>query len=435
MKRLLGYGLVAVGVVVGGLGAREAVSSTSVAGIPGDCQMTCHRVKVDPTGKAVGEPAAFAEAKMIGNWTPRAFRRSWDGKTVLSYTFDGFRVTKGAESHDYKVPMVHKQFWWGPDSKKFMYWTPGGIAVANADDLGTPGGVPKHKIVYRAPTGRFLISVAWAPDGANILASESYEEHGATKTAIKKVSAEGGEATAILEHPDEVIVYMPADTYYEDGSGPKVKKTPILFGTKEALWVMDSDGANKQKLCDAPCFGLTDLMWDPSEKEQFLLLFRRPFTVGKKEWKGLYLVKADEAKKAAAQKKSDDYAFVEQLAEGTDIHSHLLLAQGKYVSWANSEAVSYRETAKAGEKPTKVALTGAAAPVKGFAWDDKEGKLAVASANKLFTYDLATKATAELAKVSDKGFVAEPFWRGDEIVYSSFVDAAMKKKNEPPAPK
>jgi hypothetical protein len=435
MKRLLGYGLVAAAVVVGGLGAREACSSTSVSGIPGDCQMTCHRVKVDPAGKAVGEPATFADAKMIGNWTPRAFRRSWDGKTVLAYTFDGFRVTKGAESHDYKVQMVHKQFWWGPDNKKFMFWMPGGIAIANVDDLGTPGAVVKHKVVYRAPTNRFLISVAWAPDGANILVSESYEERGVTKTAIKKVPAEGGDASAILEHPDEVIVYMPADTYYEDGSGPKVKKTPILFGTKETLWVMDSDGANKTKLCDAPCFGLTDVMWDPSEKEQFLLVFRKAFTVGKKTWKGLYLVKADEAKKAAAQKKSDDYAFVEELSDATDIHSLFFSTKGKYIGWASNEAVSYRETAKAGEKPTRVALSGASGAVKGFAWDDKESKLAIAVANKLFTYDLASKASAPVASVSDRGFIAEPFWRGDEIVYASYVDASLKKKLDVPPPK
>src|SRR4051812_11901489 len=77
MKRVLQTAVVATALLAGGL----AHSSTSVQGIPGDCQMKVHRAKVDPTGKLVGEVATLAENKMIGMWTPRAFRRSWDGRS------------------------------------------------------------------------------------------------------------------------------------------------------------------------------------------------------------------------------------------------------------------------------------------------------------------------------------------------------------------
>src|SRR5205823_1491658 len=116
-------------------------------------------------------PAVLSETKMIGMWTPRAFRRSWDGQTVLSHTFDGFRVTKGADSREYKIQLLHRNFWWAPDSKKFVIWLPAGIAVANVDDLGDPGGAPKYKIVYRPPAGRFPFGVDWSPTATDVLLS------------------------------------------------------------------------------------------------------------------------------------------------------------------------------------------------------------------------------------------------------------------------
>lgn len=437
MKRVLKTTALALGVVLGGLGAREALSSTSVTGIFGDCQMTTHRAKVDATGKPSGEPVLCADVKMVGLWTPRAFRRSWDGKTVLAHTFEGFRVNKGTENQDYKIQLFHRNFWWGPDNKKFMVWLPGGIAILNADDLGPTGGPPKFKIVYRAPAGRFPIGIAWSPSGSEIFVSEHFEEGGNTKSAIKKVSVESGAATEILVHPIELIFYMPADTWYEDGSGPKAKKSPILFGAKDGVFVMDSDGGGKTKLADLPCEGIGDVMWDPSQKEQFLLLWRRGFPApapSKKVFKGLYLVKVEEAKKVAAAKKADDYSFMEEITDGTEgVHTLFFSPKGKYIGWAEKEGAHYRETAKT-EKATTVSLGGITGPVKGLAWDDKETKLAIAVGNKLVTYDLASKGVTQIATTGEKGFVAEPFWRGDEIVYSSFVDASLKKTVGDPVP-
>ena len=431
MKRASLLLLVGSAIVTGA----AALGSTSVTGIPGNCQMTCHRVKVDPAGKQVGEPASFAESRMIGMWTPRAFRRSWDGKVVLAHTFDGFRVTKGDASADYKIKFLHRNFWWGPDNKKFLFWLPADVAVALVDELGPAGAAPKHNVVYKPAPGRFPKGIAWAPSGSHILVSEGYEgEDKSTRTAIKKVPVDGGEGTAILDVAEEVIFFMPADTWYEDGSGAKAKKSPILYGTKTELYITDSDGGDKQKLADLPCLGLADIMFDPSGKDEFFLLWRRGFAdINKKMWKGLWRFDLAALRKVAAAKTAGDYSYAEAVSETDGIHTLFYSPKGKYIAWADPAAVFYREVAKHGEKPVKVEISGSAGVAKGLAWDDKEQKLAVAIGNKLYSYDVASKASQVIAQVSDKGFIAEPFWRGDEVVYSSFVNQDEKKKIDPPA--
>jgi len=424
MKRLLGLAAVAASVLAG-LGARSALSSTSVGGIPADCQMKVSRAKIDAKGERSGDPTTFLDVSMVGNWTARAFRRSWDGRIVLSHTFSGFKVTKGAESSDYKVQFLHRNFWWAPDSKRFMIWLPAGIAVLNSDDLGTPGEGAKYKIVYRPPAGHFPFGVAWAPTGTDILLSEHVEEKGVTKTALMRINAEGGGATAIVQHESELVFYMPPDTWFEDGSGPKAKKFPIVFGAKDGLWVVDGDGGGKQKLLEQfPSQGLADVMWDPTGKERFLVLFRLQFAQddGKKTWKGLYLDNADELRK-----KKDNEAAIEQISDDVDVHSLFFSPKGKYVGWANSHGVSYRETNAKGGAPVKVELTGGG-EVHGFTWADDEKHLAVAAANHLFTYDLAAKSALQVVEVDRAAFIAEPFWRGDEIVYSSFIDILEKRR-------
>ncbi len=433
MKRAIGSGLVLISAAA--VTGAAAWASTSVTGIPGNCTMTVHRAKLDPTGKPVGDPATILEAKMVGGWAQRAFRRSWDGKVVLSHTFDGFRVSKGAENVDYKIQLFHRNFWWGPDSKKFMFWIPSGIAVANVDDLGPAGAAPKHTIVYRPPGGHYPMGIAWAPTGSHIFVSESYEVDGkATKTAIRKIPADGGTGTAILDS-EEVIFYMPADTWYEDGSGAKAKTSPILYGTKSSLWYMNSDGGDQTKLCDIPCMGLADIMWEPTGKNEFLLLWRKGFAdATKKVWRGLYRFNLDAAKKAAAEKKTNDWSFVEPIQETDGIHTLFYSGKGKHIAFADTTLAYVKEMAKAGEKPVKVEIPGSAGVVKGVSWDDKEQKLAVAIGNKLSIYDLASRAVTPVAQVSERGFIAEPFWRGDELVYSSFVDLDEKKKLPPPPP-
>src|SRR5437763_1644017 len=86
--------------------------------------MSCHRITVDDKGKPSGDPTMFSDNRMVGQWAVRAYQQSWDGKSVISYTFDGFKVTKGNAVSEYKVQMLWKNLWWSPYNQKFVIWLP-----------------------------------------------------------------------------------------------------------------------------------------------------------------------------------------------------------------------------------------------------------------------------------------------------------------------
>ncbi len=390
-------------------------------GIPGECQMNCHRVKADASGKFSEAPSVLSETAMRGAWTVRAFSQSWDGKTIVSHTFDGFKVTTAGGTHEYKVQLLHRNIWWSPDNKKFLMWLPAGIALASVTELGPAGNAPKYTLIYKPPKDRFPYGVNWSPSGNDIFVSEHVEVDGkTTNTAIKKIPISGGGGTDILVHPVELTFYQPPETWYEDGSGPKTKKAYIAFGAKDGLYVMDDSGQNKTKLAAFSPEGVRDVIWDPSGKDQFLLFLTQACPVpgpGNKSVKGLYLVHPD--------KKGDD--ILEKINDSTDLHTVYFSRKGKYICWANGEGIFYRETAKQ-EKATPIVINDAPGAIKGFNWDNNEQKIAVAIENKLFIYDVATKAATLVVKVDEKTFIAEPHWKNDEIVYSTFTNIASPKK-------
>lgn len=382
--------------------------------------MNCHRIKSDGKG-SFSEPTTFAETKVHGVWAPRAFHQSWDGKSVVTHTFDGFKLTTGTETKEYKIQLFHRNFWWSPDNKKFLMWLPAGIAVADATQLGPAGNAPKFTMAYRPPKDRYPFGVAWSPSGNDFFVSEHFDDGKTSGTAIKRIGVGGGTGTDVVVHPSEITFYMLPEAWYEDGSGPKTnKKALIVFGAKDGLWVMDEGGGNKVKVCDFAPDGVGDVIWDPSQKEQFLVMFRQPLALpgpGNKSIKGLYLIHPD--------KKGDQ--ILEKVVDATDLHTIYFSRKGKYICWANLDGIFYRETAKQ-EPATKIVINDAAGPIKGFNWDDKETKIAVAIDTKLFIYDIAGKTSTCVAKVEPGTFIAEPHWKNDEIVYSTFTNIAKPKK-------
>src|SRR5690349_319506 len=138
--------------------------------------MNCHKVKADASGKFTEAPQTIAETTVRGAWAPRAFHQSWDGKSVVTHTFDGIRVTTPSGTNEYKVQLFHRNAWWSPDNKKFLLWLPSGIALAQVSDLGPAGNAPKTTMIYRPAKDRYPFGVSWSPSGSDIYVSEHLDD-------------------------------------------------------------------------------------------------------------------------------------------------------------------------------------------------------------------------------------------------------------------
>ncbi len=79
VKRLLLLALVLLGALVSASSA-----CTSVLGIPGECRVEVHRVRLDSSG-AVVETKTLSEVRVPGIWTTRACLTSWDGRATVAY--------------------------------------------------------------------------------------------------------------------------------------------------------------------------------------------------------------------------------------------------------------------------------------------------------------------------------------------------------------
>jgi hypothetical protein len=363
---------------------------------------------------------------MVGAWAQKGFHMSYDGKTVLSHRFDGFRVIKeGGPPLDYDVPLINRNLFWGPDGKHFILWAPEGVAVADVDALGEPCGPAKYNVLYKPAATRHPFGACWSPSGHDIYVIENYEEEGKQGSAIERIPAGGGAPTEILHHPTRVMYFMPPLTRYEDGSGPNARAYRIIFGAKDGLWIMDRDGGNKIKLSDVRPDGIEDVIWSPGEKEKFTLLFRQPQKDAKtnKVLKGVYLVHLE-------NNKIKDF---EQLYDSLDVHTMWFSPHGKYISWGTNEGIFYREPDAKPETTVKVDIPGKGGlEIKGFSWDSTENRLAIAVGNRLFVHDATKKTTTQVAQLGDdvKSFAADPVWRGNEVVLVLFTDTSTPERKK-----
>ncbi len=374
---------------------------------------------------------------MLGGWAQRLFHASHDGKAVLAHRFDGLSVIRDGQTKSYKIPMKPgmRMITWAPDSKRFIFWHPEGVAVGNIDTLGDCEK-PTFTLVYKNPKGRYPFAAGWCPAGNDVFILEHLEAQAAapgqppiTGSAIQRVSAQGGTAREILNHPHRVSFFMPPVQRFENGSGPSSADYLICFGARDGLYVMDRNGERKQKVADFPP-DVQDVVWSPRpEVNKFAFLYRlaNQLPDGKTVIRGVYICHLDRLKK-------DPKNVVEQLDPSLDVHTLYFSHHGKYVSWASNQTLGIREPDAAADKTIKVNVSdfkaGTNIQIKSFGWDHTDSRVAITAGNRLYVFNVEKKTWQFLAKAGDeqKTFLFEPHWVGDDVIYSTFTNVGASKK-------
>jgi WD40 repeat protein len=409
------------------LAPRAGLANSTITDIPRECRMDSFRVGAD--GK--GAPEKIFSTNMLGQWGPHAFHASHDRKTTIFYRFDGITVVSGSESRDYKVNIVYKQVWWSPDNKRILFWVPEGVALADLDSLGKPGGPLTYKVVYKKKPDRKPFGAQWSPTGNSFYIAEHYQE------AVKNVMVQGGAVQVVsldgaareILHDPKLVTFLLSTARFENGSGASQDPFKLVLLETDGLAVSGADGQAPEKLNDFTAEGLQDLIVSPDSKKFLVRLAKDQVSSDKKTlYRGVYLGHIDRFAKGKPFE-------MEALYAKNTAHTIWFSPTGKYATWASADAVAFRAVdGKAGSEVNIPFTDRGELPIKGVAWDKGETRLAIACGNRIYLYDVDKKATTLLAKVGDdpKMFVADPVWRGEEILFTQFTDTAVPRSAPPP---
>jgi hypothetical protein len=378
---------------------------------------------------------------MLGGWTNHGYKMSHDGQTVLVHQFDGFDLLRGSQKTSYKLAITNRELFWAPDSKKFAFWSPEGLAVAELETIGPGNGPPKYKVIYKPVEGRFPFGMEWSPFGNDVYVIETFDETDPktksrkTGTSIKRIPSTGGTPKEIVTHPTTINFFMPPVSRFEHGQGPSNRPYSIVFGAPDGLFIVDRDGKKIERLTEVPAVGLNNLEWSPGAKEKMVLFFKRPEPNAKGEkLQGVYVVHVDRR-----GEKTDAKELFEQVHPNLDVHTLWFSPKGTYATWATNDAVYFRQPDATGAavKIEPKDERGLFLEVKGCAWNHGEDKLAITAGNKLFIYDVAKKTLVAVSTFGKEGksFAAEPVWRDDKVVLSVFNDIAGSRPTRGPKKK
>ena len=398
-----------------------ALANSRVVGIPGECEMTTYRVTVSADGKA-GAPAKLFATQFVGGeklGIVRSFQLAHDGKRIAYHTFGGVALASGNdEPKEYKGVVIYKTVEWSPDSKKLRYWTPDGLAIADAD--AQTGDKLKAESLYKTKDSS---SAGWTPDGAVLLLKQHNEppkDKGAKPapgTSLMKVFA-SGTANELWKSDVPFYYFSVPSSRFENGSGPSAEPYTIVLGGRDALYAASSAGSERDKLCDFKSDGLQDIVQSPDSKKLLIRLNKDTVTDGgKTTLKGVILGHLDKWSKG----KSLEF---DVLFDKNDAHTTWISPTGKYATWASPDVVGFRELNGKPGSEVQIAVPGG--QVKGCYWNKAETRIAIAAGNKLFLYDVAKKALGS-APICDMGndpksFVADPVFRGDDVVFTQFKE-------------
>lgn len=389
------------------------------------------------TGDTAVDPPALGSQLMIGLWTQKGYVPSPDRKNILLHRFDGFAISKnGGPPVDFKWTFNNRDVQWSPDSKKFLAWTSTGeLALFDLDTIGQ-GGTPHATIVKKPAPGHRTGGIEWAPDGSGAYFAELWDDdkgvvHGSIQRFLLGAEGQPPSIATVLSHSTGIRYFNPPVSRFQNGLGPSAAPFEVFVGAKDGCWLMKPDGKGLELLTPAPADTSDNLEWSPDPKHEKLLInFFAPAT-GRNGavLRGLYLVHLDRR----AQGKTGEALF-EQLHDKMDVHTIWFSPHGKYVTWVTWEGIYLREVDAAPDTVKRIAIKesdkGAPLEIKGCAWNDAETKLAIAASNRLFVYDVAKDQKWTVARCGKdaRTFTAEPVWRGDQVVFSTFTDMSAPRR-------
>lgn len=424
----------------------------------------------DPTKRQ--PPQKVSSVYMQGNWTYHAYSMAHDGKTNIVHRADGIEVHRAGSSRPIVVPVpiayIPRDMMWHPDSKRVAFWVaapPRDLApwIKEQEERERAYGLPKQErkanervgptnvrslavmdvtrlssstnpddlpfeIVYQMSPTASPFGIEWSPKGEAIFVIERSVEPTTRQNCgtITRIDLNATDkAKVIVTMPGMIDFFMPPTSRFERGDGPSSSDYKIVFGHIDGLYLCDPDGGNVRRVSHVPAVGLYNVEWNPKpNKDEMILFFRRPVTSDDgRTFTGVYRVDVP---------RGDAAPTLEQLYDGTDIHTLWYSPRGTYMTWASPNGVWFRRPE---DPPAKVVQVdapiaeGAPLEVKGVSWSDDERRLAFVASNRLYVCDVPTgDAKAEPYEAAVFGeaashFGAEPRWVGDQVYLSVFEDA------------
>jgi hypothetical protein len=128
----------------------------------------------------------------------------------------------------------------------------------------------------------------------------------------------------------------------------------------------------------------------------------------------------------------DDPNRIEQLYDGLDAHTLWFTRSGKYVAWSNYKHVWVRKPNDFAQAPITITIPGKKL-VQGFSWHpDDENRIVIAAGTEIWIYDVARadlRLFYQMAPEEEQAgmFVAEPRWKGNDIIFTLFEDREILK--------
>lgn len=423
-----------------------------------------------PTTRPTGDPATQPAPRKVSSvfmeqsFTHHAYSMAHDGKTTIVHLPDGIEVYRQGRPKVVLLMLLHynpRDFYWHPDSKRVAFWvldTPKAeragqsvrprraVAVMDVTNLPSnirPGDPPPYDVVYTSTPDKEPFGLEWSPrgdalyiieKGAEIETSESYG-------AITRIELSNTDSPReIVKVPGSLDFFMPPVSRFERGEGPSAQPYSILFGSMEGLYTVNPDGTRPERLSDVPAIGLYNVEWNPkTSTRQVALFFKRavPSATGRM-FVGAYLVRLDMLRQRGTEveapeaREAREAEAIEQLYDGTDVHTLWYSPRGTYVTWATPWGLWYRRPEdKPGTEvqvqiPANPEVEGTTLEVKGVTWHDSERKLAFTAGNKLFICELPSNEVYQVAQFgtdSTSTFAAEPRFVGEEVFLTAFEDA------------
>ncbi len=410
---------------------------------------------------ARGEPRPVSSVFMENNWTYHAYSMAHDGRTTIVHQPDGIEVHRQGRPKlmlTMNLPFNPRDFYWHPDSRRVAFWVvhtpkaqrPGqlvaprrSLAVMDTTKLPTSppkeGDPPPYDIVYVTPADQTPFGLEWSPKGDAIYLIQrgvDAVDNQAFGTIVRIELSNTDDPKEIVRMPGGLDFFMPPVSRFERGEGPSSSNYVIIFGHMDGLYTIEPDGKNPRRLSQLPAVGLFNIEWNPKpNKKEVILFFRRavPGADGR-TFVGAYVVRIDELLRRKQQEDGVEAApaedkAIEQLYDGTDVHTLWYSPRGTYMTWATPWGLWFRKPEDPADKTVQVQLPpqaeGVQLEIKGVTWNDAETKLAFTAGNKLFICELPSNEVYEVASFGKDThtFLAEPRFVGDEVFLSAFEDA------------
>lgn len=414
--------------------------------------------------KSRPEPRKVSSVFMENNWTYHAYSMAHDGKAIVVHHFDGIELVRQGRPSvklQMELPYNPRDFYWHPDCKRVAFWVadtpkpkrPGQVVypvralaimdVTRVPATVRPGDPPPYEVVYWAPPDIQPFGLEWSPRGDAIymivrgLDPVSNESYGAI---IRIELDKKDEPKEIVRMPGGLDFFMPPVSRFERGEGPSSQKYLIIFGHMDGLYTVEPDGKNPRRLSQLPAVGLYNIEWNPKPNlNEVILFFRRPIPgADGRTFVGVYLVRLDELTRRLGDAEANPGAkpAIEQLYDGTDVHTLWYSPRGTYMTWSTPWGLWFRRPDDPQDKTVEVRIPpqpeGVTLEMKGVTWHDDESKLAFTAGNKLFVYDLPSKETYQVAEFGTETttFAAEPRFVGDDVYLTAFEDANASSRIE-----